>query len=361
MSRREDTSAARFDERDTMFARAAREPGTAQYDEYYDGREELRAIDDKIRALPLLFEPGGRYHDHALCEEAQRYFDLIQSIDVDEALVESWSERLAGGAETSSTLKAMALSLGAVAAGCCRVEERFLYSHKGRLDHDFGEPIDASEHAHALVFLVEMDHDAMQRAPRARVVVESAREYHRAAVISKTISATLRAVGKRAYAHYDAHYAAIMPPLAVAAGLGELGRNNILVADRFGARVRIGAVTTDLHLEPDNARSLGVGAFCQACKKCSESCPTGSLSNEEPELVDGSVKWSTRVETCYAYWRRIGTDCGICMAVCPFSHADNWFHNFVRGLVRRFPSLARAAVLGDDAVYGRRWENRRKR
>jgi epoxyqueuosine reductase QueG len=145
----------------------------------------------------------------------------------------------------------------------------------------------------------------------------------------------------------------------VSSGLGELGRNNILVADRFGSRVRIGAVTTDLALTSEEAcspRSLGVRRFCELCKKCSENCPTGSLTKEEPVEVRGVVKWPTKVETCYAYWRRIGTDCGVCMAVCPFSHRDNWFHGFLRWLLRAHPILARSMLRGDDLVYGRKWK-----
>lgn len=68
-----------------------------------------------------------------------------------------------------------------------------------------------------------------------------------------------------------------------------------------------------------------------------------------------AFKWPTNVERCYAYWRSEGTDCGICMAVCPFSHRDNVFHGLVRGMVRRAARTHRAARWFDDRVYGRRW------
>lgn len=351
------TSSQRVDERDTMFARAARRPGTDQYEDYYRRRPELREVDDRLRRLPPLLSPEGRYYAPEIAAETARTFAAIETIQPADEDVGPWVERIASTGEPTRVLVEMAVALGAGAAGAAAVDEAWLYSHKGRLDHDYGRPV-AADLPWALVFLVEMDHRQMARAPRAPTVLESARQYHRAARISHTIAAALRAAGAAARSHYDAHYEVLLPPLAVAAGLGELGRNNILVADRFGARVRLGAVTTDLPLSPAVPVDLGVHAFCQRCKKCSDNCPTGSLSAGEPELIRGVTKWPTRVERCYAYWRRIGTDCGVCMAVCPFSHRDDWFHALVRRLVRLHPLAARLALVGDDLVYGRRWRPR---
>jgi len=190
------------------------------------------------------------------------------------------------------------------------------------------------------------------------VIRESARQYYRAAVIGKTLAAVLRELGYAAKPHFDAHYDVILPPLAVHAGLGELGRNNMLIADRHGSRVRIGAVTTDVPLTYDAPVSLGVREFCEACRKCAQSCPPRALSDGERVAVRGVWKWPTRVEQCYGYWRHLGTDCGICMAGCPFSHRNNAFHGTVRWLIKHMPWLAPLAVRADDLVYGRHWHGR---
>jgi reductive dehalogenase len=248
----------------------------------------------------------------------------------------------------------MVRALGAVAVGCAPVDQDFVYTHKGRHDADYGRGVHL-DHPSAIVFLVEMDFDAMRRAPQAETIRESARQYHRGAVVSKTVAAVLEASGFAAKSHHDAHYDVILPPLAVRAGLGELGRNNILIADRHGSRVRIGAVTTTMPLEHDAPVDLGADHFCAGCRKCAESCPSHALSLGDKEHVRGVFKWPTNVERCYAYWRSVGTDCGICMAVCPFSHRDNAFHGLVRGMVRRAPWTHRAALWFDDRVYGRRW------
>ncbi len=355
----ESKSVERFDERDTMFARAERRPGTAQYDDYYSRRPELRGIDDRLRELPGLLQPGGRYYDTDLALEAGGHFTAIERWAPQEEAIDAWRERLGRGRvkELDESLRQMAFDLGAIAVGVCTVDARHVYSFKGRHDADYGNAVPKSP-PRALVFLVEMDHQAMAAAPRMPTIVESARQYSVAAEIARTIAVTLQAKGYTARPHYDAHYEVILPALAVAAGLGELGRNNILVADHVGARVRVGAVTTDAPLVEDEPRPLGVRRFCEQCKKCSDNCPSGALSGGAPETIRGVVKWPTRVEKCHGYWRRIGTDCGICMAVCPFSHRDDWFHSLVRWLVRRVPSSVPLALWGDDLVYGRRWRAR---
>jgi len=344
----------RVDERDTMFARMARRPGTPAFDEYYSRRPELRRIDDRLRAMPDLCRPGGRHYSEEIAGQTIEWFEKIEAIDPDPERVGALARRIRGNGDATGAVKRMLVDLGAVAVGCAPIERDFVYTRKGRFDGNYGRPVELS-HPAAIVFLVEMDFDAMQRAPEGETIRESARQYFRAAEISLTAAAALRAAGFRATAHYDANYDLILPPLAVNAGLGELGRNNILIADRFGSRVRIGAVSTDLPVRFDRAVDLGAAAFCEICMKCAENCPSRALSMEGREEIRGVMKWPTRVERCYAYWRSVGTDCGICMAVCPFSHKDNALHNLVRRLIRIHPAVARIALLFDDLIYGRRW------
>jgi len=362
MTDADSTSAApppseRHDERDTMFARMALAPGSPEYEDYYARRPERKGPDDRIRKLTPLLVPGGRFFDPEIARESEEYFEEIGEIEVDPAEVERWKERLEAGGDHRAVIEELLRSLGAVAVGCAAVKPEYVYTHKGRLDHDYGEPV-VIDLPTAIVFLVEMDFDAMQRAPRMEVLRESARQYFIAAKASMVLAEVLRAAGFGAKAHYDAHYDLILPPLAVEAGLGELGRNNILIADRFGSRVRIGTVTTDGPLEHDRPVSLGADSFCETCKKCAAGCPSHSLSLTSKEEVAGVMKWPTKVETCYAYWRSVGSDCGICIACCPFSHRNNRFHNLVRWTIKRWPVVRRPALWFDDWIYGREWKIR---
>ena len=347
----------RVDERDVMFARMSRKPGTPAYRDYYSRKPELKKTDDRIRNMPGLCRPGGRYYDPEISAQAERYFEDILDIKVDDSTLAEWKLKLEQSSSRTAWVKEMALSLGAAAVGCARIDKELIYTHKGRFDDDYGQPV-RLDHSSAIVFLVEMDFDAMQRAPRAETIRESARQYFRAALISKTVAATLQACGHDAKSHHDAHYDIILPPLAVSAGLGELGRNNILISDRYGSRVRIGGVSTVLPLDYDAPIDLGADHFCAICKKCAENCPSHALSSNGKVEIRGIPKWPTDVERCYSYWRAVGTDCGICMAVCPYSHLNNWFHNFVRRMVRLGAWTHKTALFFDDLVYGRKWNPR---
>ena len=54
----------------------------------------------------------------------------------------------------------------------------------------------------------------------------------------------------------------------VLAGLGVIGRNNLLITEKYGPRVRLRAVFTNISLEPDPIMAdLG---YCHKCNRCVE-------------------------------------------------------------------------------------------
>jgi len=143
------------------------------------------------------------------------------------------------------------------------------------------------------------------------------------------------------------------------AGLGEIGRMGLLMTPRLGPRVRIAVVTTDWPLLPEKpTRDPAVVDFCRLCLKCAENCPTGSIPFEDQQLVEDVRRWRINAETCFAYWNVIGTDCGRCMAVCPYSHPDNALHGLVRWTIRRSTLARQLALRMDDLFYGRRPKTR---
>ncbi len=345
----------RMDERDTMFARMERKPGTPEYEDYYADRPRRRRLDERLRSMPGILRPGGLHYDEPIVDEARDWFEKIDRIEPDPEVVSTWADRIRNADDPTAVVEAMAVELGAVAAGCAPLDPAFVYTAKGRFDADYGRAIDL-DHPSAIVFLVEMDHGEMREAPRAAVIRESARQYFRGARISLVMEAAIAAAGFAAKAHFDAHYDVILPPLAVAAGLGEMGRHNILIAERYGSRVRIGAVTTDLPVRHGRPLSLGADRFCRICLKCADNCPSRALTRGDKEMVRGVEKWPTNVERCMAYWRRAGSDCGVCMSVCPYSHENNAFHNLIRWMVRRLPWFHRPLRWMDDLFYGRDWK-----
>lgn len=64
---------------------------------------------------------------------------------------------------------------------------------------------------------------------------------------------------------------------AVAAGLGSIGRINLVIHPRFGARVIFTAILSDLDLPSDPPV---IEALCKECNICVDNCPVGALDEK---------------------------------------------------------------------------------
>jgi len=114
-------------------------------------------------------------------------------------------------------------------------------------------------------------------------------------------------------------------------------------------------VTTDMPLSPDKPVDIGVKDFCRICKKCADCCPSKSIpTDDEMAEFNGGKKWKLNAESCFAYWGKIGTDCCICMKVCPWSHARTWPHKIIVWLISRNKWSRLLFNWMDDIFYGRR-------
>lgn len=75
--------------------------------------------------------------------------------------------------------------------------------------------------------------------------------------------------------------------LAEEAGLGEIGRCQMLITPRFGPRVGLVSLVTDAPLEPDSRLEEPV---CQKDNKCVESCPAGAIRPDGYNLAKCMVQ-----------------------------------------------------------------------
>lgn len=346
---------ARVDERDVIFSRGKIIKHNPQdYDDYYAAHPEYRGIDDELRKLPDIGESGGRLYDRINTEVTNAAFEWLEQLrpfvdgEVASDKVEISSENAA------KRIKGYAKSLGARLVGITRLNPAYVYSHVGRGLGRFGEDI-ALDHQYAIAFAVEMRRPYVRQAPTVVSMVETCRGYVECAKIGELLARYIRTLGYPAVAHIDANYRVMCVPIAVDAGLGELGRMGYMIARKYGPRVRIGVVTTDLPMTIDSPVNLGVRDFCRICRKCAYNCPSGAIPlDNELKDVRGVKKWELDRESCYRFWRQTGTDCAICMSVCTFSKPASFIHNAVRFLIRTNRLARWIAVIGDDIMYGRR-------
>ncbi|MBU0985109.1 MAG: reductive dehalogenase [candidate division Zixibacteria bacterium] len=342
----------RVDERDVMFAREEYEAGTDKYEQYYRMRPEFKQVDDRLRKLPPLLHPGGRYYDASRSESIRDTFRTISRMTVQVDGPCAAQSAIVDPDAMTARIKNTVLELGADDVGIGPLNPQFVYSHVGRGPEPWGRPI-VNTHKYAIAFAVEMDYDAVETAPKLPTVEESAAKYLKAAKISIELAERIRAMGYPARAHIsDSNYQIMLPPVAADAGLGEVGRIGYLIHPRLGARLRLGAVTTDLPLVPDKPISFGVQDFCEICKKCATNCPSAAIPKGDRTVQRGVEKWPLAVEQCVYYWRVVGTDCGLCMKVCPYSHPPTFVHNLVRAGIKRSRIAQRLSIWGDDVFYG---------
>ncbi len=333
-----------------MFARVRYAPGSAAYGDYYHRHAQRKITDDAIRAMPDICAPGGEFYEPIAAKIANNNFEINEKLTPLCQGEPAGTKTVVSAAAGTAAVKKLVRSLGAVDVGCAKLNPMHLYSHVGRGPGGYGTPI-TSEFENVIVFAVEMDFAAMHHAPKMPVVVESSKQYLEAAKIAVTAASFIRSLGYNARAHMDANYRFMLPAAAVDAGLGEVGRIGYLIHPKYGPRIRLGAVTTDMPLNYDAPITFGVQDFCRICKKCAASCPAGAISHGAEKEVRGVLKWATNQEACYRQWRALGTDCGICMKVCPYSKPANFAHDVVRVMIRRNPVSRRLAVMGDKFLY----------
>lgn len=307
----------RIDERDIMFARMSLPKGSKEYEDYYQRNPEKQEFDDQLREMPHLMGEGTATHNPVISPVGVSAFRFLADMKqfcegpVNPVQVE------VGPEEMTKRLKGYAKYYGAKLVGITELKEEHYYSHRGRVEH-YGQEID-STHKYAIVFAVEMDRDMINRAPTIPESVEVTKGYVDAAVIGMMLSYYIRELGYEARNHMDGNYLVVAPLVAEAAGLGEIGRNGILITKEFGPRIRLGIVTTDLELITDERAEFGIKEFCGVCNKCSRLCPGRCIPQGPMGEINGVKRWQIEQEQCYRVWRSLGTDCGVCLSVCPFS------------------------------------------
>jgi epoxyqueuosine reductase len=107
---------------------------------------------------------------------------------------------------------------------------------------------------------------------------------------------------------------------AVRAGIAFYGKNTMAITRRHGSWVVLGALVTNVEIEPSPA----LGLDCGSCRLCIDACPTGAL--DEPGVLDATK--------CLSYWTQAPAPvpeefrselrdsvygCDICQDVCPWN------------------------------------------
>jgi len=359
VEKKNDVPNARVDERDIMFARYHLREGNPEYDAYYTMRPENKEIDDRIRARPGLLSMNAKYAHPLHFRAADASFSIPAALreHVDGPVADEQVTLTAE--EITDYIKGLTLYYGAKTVGITELQAYHLYTHIGRGSGEYGSPVEL-DHQFAIAFTVEMAYEMVGTAPHAPEAMEAARQYTEAAVAAVQLANFIRSIGYEARAHIDGNYRVIAPLVARDAGLGEIGRMGLLMSPELGPRLRLGVVTTNLPLNVDERKADdSIIDFCRICKKCADNCPSKAISFIDRQAEDGVYRWKIDHIRCFSYWNMIGTDCGRCMAVCPYAHSDGFGHDLMRTAIRYSGFARRVSLRMDDLFYGRKPKERK--
>jgi len=98
--------------------------------------------------------------------------------------------------------------------------------------------------------------------------------------------------------------------IAVLAGHGWIGKNNLVVNPIFGSQVRYVTILTDLPLSTGNQLEYG----CEECRACLEACPAEALG-ESPEEYNFN-RCFQKLDSFYLKKGLPAHICGICVRAC---------------------------------------------
>lgn len=348
----------RFDQRNDMFRRARYDPRVIRWRAAFDA------------AVPDQDKPGYTKADRALTAASWHLEDFYAKghAGSNHSGLYAWEPPGPGLAHdekldasdpvgNANAVKRAARFFGASLVGICELNRLWVYSHVSNDITGEHTPMEIpAEYRYAIAMAIEMDYDFVQTSPAGGASAATGLGYSKMAFLAGLLAQFIRGLGYRAIP--CGNDTALSIPIAVEAGLGELGRNGLLITEKFGPRVRLCKVFTDLPLASDEPRFFGVEEFCRICMKCAEDCPSRSISygeqtTEAPTVSNnpGVLKWAIDPEQCFRWWGANGSDCANCIRVCPFNQKEGWHHDVVRAVVKRTPRLDRL-FLWLDGVFG---------
>ena len=336
---------APFSQMNDMFTRAFWDPAvrSPDTDAFFDSY--------RVDATPRRGEGFSR-KDFALRNVAWVVSDIIANRAAADGLREGFQGAIRDDTPVAATvadlgtpkaeaheIKALARLFGADLVGITDIDERWHYTH--RPDTRTMTPVEnelPEGLRHVIVMGHAMDFDLVETYPSALAGAATGREYSHEAAICIQLATYIRNLGFRAVASMND--TALVIPYAIKAGLGEYGRNQMVLTPEFGPRVRFSKVFTDMPLATDAPRQWGMARYCQDCTKCARACPPKALPFGAPELrtgdpsaIAGGRKWTADCGKCFGYWAKLRSDCAICMRVCPFNRRGaGWQNRLWRGL-----------------------------
>jgi len=245
-------------------------------------------------------------------------------------------------------IKAAGYFLKADIVATCHVPESAYYSHDKK-----GNPIQAG-YENAVVLVMRKEQHAMQASTGRDWLGDpiSFQAYQHLGLVAETLANYIRRLGWKADAQYGPSfvdkYQVLLPPILLAAGIGEVSRAGIILNPYLGLGYKAAVVLTNMPIVPDKPIDFGLQKFCQDCKICAENCPSKAISTGDKVIYNGYETWKLDTRRCasFNFTNKSGTMCNRCVKSCPWTRPTTWPHNLVRSMVMHSRLAQQIAIRG---------------
>lgn len=105
--------------------------------------------------------------------------------------------------------------------------------------------------------------------------------------------------------------------LGALAGLGELGRQGLLITPEYGPNLRLFSIITDFPFGLNSPASFGIADYCETCQRCINECPAKALA--EGRRRPGLYQWPVDRRACFDNWLEKKDPCRKCIEICPYT------------------------------------------
>ena len=385
----DETLYTRFSQRNTAFNVVSRSLGEDWHD-----RQEIRRKALVAEGKAALDETLDHPEDALLYHGLSRGFRAIRTLLGSDLGIASgrslhlWQERsdtLPGATPRctdaitlTTAARRVARACGAALVGMAPLDPRWLYAEVAFGSDETGEPAHKevrvtedglpqetneafnlpSSLRFVIVIAVPMSRQMIRTAPSLLAEAATSMGYSEATRCAVSLARFIHAIGYRALPSLNDTGLTI--PMAVQAGIGEQGRNGLLLSWDHGSCIRLAKVFTDMPLCVDNPTEPRIRSYCETCDECARHCPAQAISRGTPTVRghnecnnDGVLKWYVNAQKCLRYWIAAGTSCSICIGRCPFTLGRAWWAGVPQWLTRRTRRFNRT-LAWLDRRYGSR-------
>ncbi len=166
-----------------------------------------------------------------------------------------------------------------------------------------------------IVLGMEMEWEKIKEAPGVICEIELFRLYKELGDVTIKLGEFLKEQGYKSEVHHPFGGKLLYGPHAIAANLGILGRNGLILTPEFGPRQRWSIITTDAEIPKAKKSDFSeIKDFCEKCGACVRECKGGSIYETPIKKENGIITHIDRSKCIQSILDN--NQCSYCLRIC---------------------------------------------